>query len=152
VAAKDDIQRLRALCDELIQRAVEKPRQAGRLADGVAAVLAAKPAPRRKPPARKHGRRSAPPFDLFEVYREDADALKAQLAALSLEQLRDVVAHYGMDPRRLAMKWKTPERLVVHIYETVEARSRKGDVFRALQPLSSREDADVPEPRGGERP
>jgi hypothetical protein len=57
--------------------------------------------------------------------------LAGRLAALDLEQLRDVVAFYGMDPRRLVMKWKTTERVVAHIVETVQTRSRKGDAFRA---------------------
>lgn len=41
-----------------------------------------------------------------------------------------MVAHYGMDPRRLVMKWKTTDRVIGHIVETVESRARKGDVFR----------------------
>jgi hypothetical protein len=72
-------------------------------------------------------------LDPFEVYREEADALPSRLAGLDLEQLRDVVAHYGMDPRRLVMKWKNSDRVVTHIVETVQTRSRKGDAFRAPQ-------------------
>ena len=61
----------------------------------------------------------------------DAGSLPTELRALELEQLRDVVAYYGMDPRRLAMKWKSRERLIDHISQTVHARSHKGDAFRS---------------------
>ena len=54
-----------------------------------------------------------------------------RLAALNLEQLRDVVAEYGMDPNKLVMKWKDRERVVDHIVTTSASRARKGDAFRA---------------------
>lgn len=131
----DDITRLRGLCEQLVQRAETEPAAAGVLADGVAKLLdeAAKP-PRKAP--RRTGRRDAPVLDPFEIYREDPDTLAGQLAALDLEQLRDVVAHYGMDPRRLVMKWKTADRVVAHIVETVQTRSRKGDAFRTSNPAA----------------
>lgn len=128
--ATKDITRLRKLCEQLVQRAEAEPGTAGALADEVAKVLDGAAKPARKPP-RRTGRRDAPVVDPFEIYREDPDALAGRLAALDLEQLRDVVAFYGMDPRRLVMKWKTADRVVTHIVETVQTRSRKGDAFRA---------------------
>jgi hypothetical protein len=129
VSAADDITRLRELCEQLVQRAEGDPTSAGDLADGVAKLLDTRSG--RKATGRRTGRRDAPVVDPFEIYRVEPDTLPARLAALDLEQLRDVVAAYGMDPRRLVMKWKTPERVVEHIVETVQARSRKGDAFRA---------------------
>ena len=128
--AAADITRLRELCEQLVQRAEAEPATAGVLADGVAKLLNGDATPKRKPP-RRTGRRDAPVLDPFEIYREDPDALAGRLDQLNLEQLRDVVAFYGMDPRRLVMKWKTSDRVVAHIVETVHARSRKGDAFRA---------------------
>jgi hypothetical protein len=125
-----DITRLRELCKQLVQRAEAEPATAGPLADGVAELLSGEGRRQRKPP-RRTGRRDAPVLDPFDIYREDPDALAGRLAVLDLEQLRDVVAFYGMDPRRLVMKWKTAERVVAHIVETVQTRSRKGDAFRA---------------------
>lgn len=122
--------RLRELCEQLAQRAEAEPATAGALADAVAKLLDEDGKTRRKPP-RRTGRRDAPVLDPFEIYREDPDALANRLAGLDLEQLRDVVAYYGMDSRRLVMKWKTAERVVAHIVETVQTRSRKGDAFRA---------------------
>ena len=55
----------------------------------------------------------------------------AQLAELNLEELRDIVAQFGMDPRRLVMKWKDARRVREHIEATTAQRSRKADAFRA---------------------
>jgi hypothetical protein len=51
-------------------------------------------------------------------------------AVLSLDQLRDVVAEHGLDPGKLVMKWKTPQRVIDWIVEKAVARSRHGDAFR----------------------
>jgi hypothetical protein len=69
--------------------------------------------------------------DPFEVLgKEGTDGLRDRLALLSVDQLRDVVAEYRIEPYTLAMKWKTPSRLIDLIVETIEQRSRKGDAFR----------------------
>ncbi len=86
--------------------------------------------------SRPHRRPSAA-IDPFRVLRDGGiDSLRAQLAQLSLDQLRDVVAQYRIEPYTLAMKWKSPSRLIALIAETIGQRSRKGDAFRG----------DVPEP------
>jgi len=56
--------------------------------------------------------------------------LRERLATLSLDQLRDIVAEYRVEPYTLAMKWKTPSRLIDLIADTIEQRSRKGEAFR----------------------
>lgn len=81
--------------------------------------------------SRKGGRRSPGPFDPFTVYADGEDALRRCLEACDLEELRNIVAEHGMDHDRLAMKWKTPDRLVERIVTTVAARVRKGEAFRA---------------------
>ena len=47
-----------------------------------------------------------------------------------MEELRDIVAEYGMDPGRLVMKWTTPERVINRIVEMSVARAHKGNAFR----------------------
>jgi hypothetical protein len=128
-----DIARLRELCEQLVQRAEAEPDIAATLADRLARVLDEAAKPKRRPP-RRTGRRDTPVLDPFEVYRESPEVLTARLGELDLEQLRDIVAFYSMDPRRLVMKWKTADRVVAHIVETVQTRSRKGDAFRAPNP------------------
>ena len=77
------------------------------------------------------GRRSPGPFDPYEVYAKSKEALREHLEGCDVEQLKDIIAEHGMDHDRLALKWKSPQRLMERIIETVVARSRKGDVFLA---------------------
>ena len=69
------------------------------------------------------------PFDVLK--QSQRDGLRTSLEELSVERLKDIVAEHGMDPARLAMKWKDRDRLVSHILGFVSARDRKGDAFRA---------------------
>jgi hypothetical protein len=59
-----------------------------------------------------------------------ARCVRTQLAILNLEQLRDIVAQYGMDPGNLVMKWNDTQRVVDRIIELALARATKGDAFR----------------------
>ena len=86
------------------------------------------------PPGMKRtGRREPAKLDPFKVLADSQHEpdLLARLADLSLEELRDIVAQFGMDPRRLVMKWKDAQRVRKHIVATTAQRSRKGDAFRA---------------------
>jgi hypothetical protein len=82
-------------------------------------------------PAARKGRRARAVLDPPGVYSEGEEVLRARLQELDLEQLRDIIAEYSMDPDRLAMKWKTPERLVQRILEVSRGRATKGDAFRS---------------------
>ena len=85
------------------------------------AVQQLRSGPRRRPP---------PALDPFAVYAEGEDQLRESLSAMDLEQLKDIVAGYGLDRARLALKWRKPERLINLIVDTVKNRTHKGDVFR----------------------
>ncbi|MFZ2526863.1 MAG: hypothetical protein WAX14_04290, partial [Rhodococcus sp. (in: high G+C Gram-positive bacteria)] len=95
------------------------------------AAAAPGPAPAAKKTPARRGKRSAGPFDPFAVYRADGeDGLRARLAPLDLEQLKDIVAEHNMDYDRLAMRWRTASKLHDRIVERVRAASTKGDAFR----------------------
>lgn len=102
-----------------------------------ALMVAMSPSPKKEvrddpgPAVRAGGRRTAPVFDPFVIHREDGpEALRQRLEDLSVEQLKDIIAEHGMDRDKLAMKWKTPDRLIDRITATVSSRAKKGDVFR----------------------
>lgn len=76
-------------------------------------------------------RRSPGVLDPFNVIQQGEEALKTRLEELDIEQLKDIVAEHGMDRSKLAMKWKTKDRLIALIVSTVSSRARKGDAFRA---------------------
>lgn len=80
--------------------------------------------------ARSH-RRNPPSLDPFSVYDDGESELRRALTCLGLEELKDIVAAYGMDRARLAMRWKTESRLVDLVVDTVKIRAHKGDVFRS---------------------
>lgn len=106
------------------------PELASRLSEIFGAATAA---PKRPEPApgRAKNRRPAAVLDPVVVVGEGEDALRSQLSALSLDQLRDVVAEYGMDQGKLVMKWKDPVRIIDRIVEIAVARAQKGHAFRA---------------------
>jgi hypothetical protein len=96
--------------------ATDSPGQAQRVSD-------AKP--------NRRGRRRAPSvMDPITVMERGEAALRSALADLDIEQLKDVVAEHGMDTSKLALKWKSRERLEGLIVSTVRDRLAKGDVFR----------------------
>ncbi|MGB3749462.1 MAG: hypothetical protein WA961_14780 [Rhodanobacter sp.] len=81
--------------------------------------------------ARRGKNRRAPAvLDPVQIVRDGEPTLRSALKELSLEQLRDIVAEYGMDPGRLVMKWATPERVIDRIVELSVARAHKGSAFR----------------------
>lgn len=79
---------------------------------------------------RGRNRRNPAAFDPVQVVRDGELVLRSALEKLSLEQLRDIVAEYGMDPGRLVMKWNTPERVIDRVVEMSIARAHKGSAFR----------------------
>lgn len=79
---------------------------------------------------RPKNRRSAAAFDPFVAYEESPAGLSERLSQLDIEKLRDMVAEFGMDPSKLVIKWKSPQRIIEHIVETVQTRLKKGDAFR----------------------
>lgn len=87
--------------------------------------------------ARKRGRRTPAVLDPLGLARQGEDVLRKELSSLDIEQLKDVVAQYGMDPGKLVMKWKNTARVIDRIAELSLARSTKGDAFRADKPPST---------------
>lgn len=135
------VPQLRALFDAIAAEAERSPAFARRLHDALASVADAAPAPGRaslkapkaaaSPASSKRGGRRAPgAFDPFAVYADGEATLRARLADLTLDQLKDIIAEHGMDPSKLAMRWKKPEKLIDLIAMTVRDRAEKGDAFR----------------------
>nr|WP_296777406.1 hypothetical protein [Rhodococcus sp. (in: high G+C Gram-positive bacteria)] len=83
------------------------------------------------PTRRTRPARTAAVFDPFEVLRNDgAGGLATQLDALELEQLRDIIHQYGMDPDKRAMKWKTISKVRERIVERAVSTSSRDNAFR----------------------
>ena len=80
---------------------------------------------------RPKNRRPPPLLDPVETARSGEDMLRSRLAGLSIEQLRDIVAEFGMDPGKLVIKWKSADRIIDRIVEISVSRAQKGDAFRS---------------------
>jgi len=126
------VKALAATCQNILTAASKDPVLAERAlrrlnADPKLAALVQMP-----PGMKRTGRRAPAKLDPFKILADGGEqVLIEQLADLSLEELRDIVAQFGMDPRRLVTKWKDAQRVRDHIVATTIQRSRKGDAFRA---------------------
>lgn len=78
----------------------------------------------------RRGRRAPAVLNPVELVGESEQVLREQLSSLTVEQLKDIVAGYGMDPSKLVMKWRKHERIAEHIIQTSLTRSQKGNAFR----------------------
>lgn len=87
------------------------------------------PAKGRVKDAPRH-RRAPAKVDPVQLTREGRD-LRDVLRDLDIEELKDVVAEFGMDPSKLVMKWKDRDRIAEHIVDTSMTRAAKGTVFRS---------------------
>lgn len=141
----DLTQQLRALFDAVVAEAERSPAFAARLREALAGAGSTAPAARSTRsttkaaspastadvvPKRRGGRRPAGALDPFAAYREGEAVLRARLAELTVDQLKDIVAEHAMDPSKLAMRWKTPNRLIDLIVQTAGERLEKGSALQ----------------------
>ena len=136
------IPKLKRLFGEIIAEANSNPAFAQRLA----ALFEDQVAPSAQ---RRTGtsRRAPGALDPYVVMNESGSAgLDAALKALDVDQLKDIIAEHGMDPAKLAMKWRKSDRLVEHIMSFVTSRERKGDAFRGSGDERAAESGTTEEP------
>ena len=83
-------------------------------------------------PARKKKAAPTPPaLDVFQVFfAEGAAQLRRRLEMLELKDLKSLISRHGLDPSGLARNWRKQEKLIELIVQRMEARGRKGEVFR----------------------
>lgn len=127
------VEQLTALAEAVLTEAARSPRFRDRLRQALAS-----PAPTGSEShlagSRQVGRRpqrQPPVLDPHRVLADDGPAaLREQLQVLDLNQLRDIAAAHRMNEDGLALKWKTPHKLVDRILERTQSRATKGDEFR----------------------
>ena len=117
----------------ILEEVRTRPGFSERLAQALNADQAQEPS-KPEPRPRARNRRSQPVLDPMQLYAAGENCLRAGLANLSIEQLKDIIAEYGMDTRRLAMRWKQRARLEELIMTTVGERHAKGSAFRKDAP------------------
>lgn len=118
--------KLRTLIDIVLDEAEHNSAFAEKLT-----ALLGEARPTEKIVRKRTGRRRPAILDPFAIMQERGELfLREALRQLDLEQLRDIVAGYGMDPAKLAMKWKTADRVIDLVVSTAALRLTKGDAFR----------------------
>jgi hypothetical protein len=112
----------------VVEEAERNPGFAQRVEEALG--LQPKPAkPAKVNTSRPANRRAAAALDPVQLVRQGESELRARLAELDIEQLKDIVADYGMDPAKLVMKWKDSQRIIDRITELAIGRVRKGESF-----------------------
>lgn len=82
---------------------------------------------------RKTRRRNAALFNPETILEEHGEGtLLDSLNQLEVDQLKDIVSEFGMDPAKKVMKWKKKDRFVAHIVEVTNHRLQKGGAFRRI--------------------
>jgi hypothetical protein len=124
----------------------------GMFAPSAHVASTSKAAPKAVEPKRPSNRRAPAALDPVQLARQGEDVLRAALGKLDIEQLRDVIADYGMDTGKLVIKWRTPDRIIDRIVEVSRQRAHKGSAFRdspSEDPQDRPAAPDTPEPREG---
>lgn len=96
-------------------------------------------------PKRPANRRAPALLDPVHLAKQGDEILRVALERLNIEQLRDVVAEYGMDTGKLVAKWRTPERIINRIIEVARLRAQKGSAFRDMPVDEPMNDASAPD-------
>ncbi len=122
---------------QLINSIIEEAEQNEAFAYKLEEILAGKSATTDNKASRKSSEKTRPPnrrdsaiLDPTVLILEGEEVLTEKLRELTEKQLKDIIADYGMDPAKLAMKWKNKERLINHIIDASRRRASKGDAFR----------------------
>lgn len=70
------------------------------------------------------------PETILEVQGEAV--LLESLNQLEVDQLKDIVSEFGMDPGKKVMRWKKKEKILSHIVGVANNRIQKGKAFRKI--------------------
>jgi hypothetical protein len=121
--------RLKKALQEMIRIVVDEAERNPEFARKIEEALGLEPRTSGTKAERPAHRRTPAVVDPINLARQGEHVLRAHLGELGLEQLRDIVADYGMDPGKLVLKWKTPERIIEKIVEVSIGRVKKGEAF-----------------------
>ena len=124
---------LRTALEDLARAVADQAERDPAFAEAVSVALARVTAPdvtRGAADGKPAGRRAQPALNPVQTARQGEEALRSGLDGLSVDELKAIVSAYALDPKRLAMRWKSPQRLADLIVTASMARARKGDAFR----------------------
>lgn len=130
---KDTSSKLQSLMQAIVEEASRNEafgRRLEEILNGNETVSPKSERPKKDKGTRAANRRDPAVLDPIAMCEEDEKALESRLNELTDKELKDIIADYGMDPSKLAMKWKDRTRVINLILETARRRANKGDAFR----------------------
>lgn len=66
----------------------------------------------------------------YEILLEGTEVLENKLSKLELQDLKNIVEYYSMDPSKSFKRWRKKERFINFILEVSILRANKGNAFR----------------------
>lgn len=120
---------LKRTLNELVRAIVGEAERNPDFAEKVGQALGLKEKIPKEKVIRGAHRRAPATLDPVELVRQGESILRERLNELNIEQLKDIVADYGMDQGKLVLKWKTPDRVIDRIVEVSLSRVKKGEGF-----------------------
>ena len=70
--------------------------------------------------------------DIYEIYKLNGiEGLRNELNKLSIENLKEIIKKYRLDPKKYFYKWKTSEKFISFIVDKVQHKIDKGKTFIA---------------------
>lgn len=121
---------IRRLFEEILAEAERRPDFERRLTAALSGDQSGSTAPAHGQRTPRRNRRAPGVVNPFDLFAQGEAVLRAALAPLSADQLKDIVSEHAMDSSRLALKWQSPGRLIELIVTTVAARIQKGEAFK----------------------
>ena len=66
----------------------------------------------------------------YEILLEGTEVLENKISKLELQDLKNIVEYYSMDPSKSFKRWRKKERFINLILEVSILRANKGNAFR----------------------
>jgi FAD/FMN-containing dehydrogenase len=77
-------------------------------------------------------------IDIYQIYEEEGkEKLRNCLEGLTVENLKEIVRYYRLDPKGYFRRWKTKRKFISFIIDKTEKRLEKGKVFMKTENNSS---------------
>lgn len=78
---------------------------------------------------KKKSKRNPAKINPIRLWEEGEEKLREEVAKLDVEELKDVIAEYGLDPKKSANRLKKREKLEELIFEGAKRTATRGDAF-----------------------
>lgn len=75
-------------------------------------------------------KKDKPLFNPYDLIEKGEDEFRKELFTLNINQLKDIISGYDLDPTKKTSRWRKEEKFIEHIIEMTTKRVNKGSAFR----------------------